>query len=68
MTDMRMPRLGGPELIRTIRVTDPELPVVVTTGYSEAIPHQEPGLLTVIMKPYKLAQVTMGVGELLSRS
>lgn len=67
-TDMRMPRMGGPELIRAIRQASPNLPVVITTGYSDAIPAEEPGRLTVIMKPYRLAQVAGAVGRLLGRS
>ncbi|HYF88009.1 response regulator [Azospirillum sp.] len=68
VTDMRMPRMGGLELIQAIRETDPDMPVVVTTGYSEAMPTEEPGRLMVIMKPYQLAQVASNVRSLLSRS
>nr|WP_282572141.1 response regulator [Roseomonas acroporae] len=32
LTDLRMPRLGGEELIRRLRARDPRLPVVVMTG------------------------------------
>ena len=68
VTDMRMPRMGGSALVQAIRQTDPNLPVVITTGYSDAIPAEEPGRLTVIMKPYRLAQVAGAVGRLLGRS
>lgn len=33
VTDMRMPRLSGGDLIRRIRATRPDLPVIVVTGY-----------------------------------
>ncbi|MFC7332708.1 response regulator [Rhodocista pekingensis] len=33
VTDMRMPRLGGRELIQALRGPQPELPVVVVTGF-----------------------------------
>lgn len=68
VTDMRMPRMGGPDLIQSLWETNPLLPVVVTTGYSEAIPSEEPGRLTVIMKPYRLAQVAGAVGRMLGHS
>lgn len=34
LTDLRMPRLGGRELIQRLRAVRPDLPVVVMTGYA----------------------------------
>lgn len=34
LTDLRMPRLDGRELIRRLRAGRPDLPVVVMTGYA----------------------------------
>ncbi|MBW8270744.1 response regulator [Caldovatus aquaticus] len=34
LTDLRMPRLAGRELIRRLRAARPDLPVVVMTGYA----------------------------------
>lgn len=34
LTDLRMPRLGGRELIQRLRAARPDLPVVVMTGYA----------------------------------
>jgi CheY-like chemotaxis protein len=34
LTDLRMPRLDGAGLIRALRSTRPDLPVVVMTGYA----------------------------------
>jgi CheY-like chemotaxis protein len=34
LTDLRMPRLGGWELIQRLRIARPELPVIVMTGYA----------------------------------
>lgn len=36
LTDLRMPRLDGAGLIRTLRAARPDLPVVVMTGYAPA--------------------------------
>lgn len=36
LTDLRMPRLGGLELISRLRASRPDLPVVVMTGFPPA--------------------------------
>lgn len=38
VTDVRMPKLGGTELVRRLRQARPELPVVIVTGYMAADP------------------------------
>ncbi|QJE74140.1 response regulator [Aerophototrophica crusticola] len=38
VTDVRMPKLGGTELVRRLRQTRPDLPVVIVTGYMAADP------------------------------
>lgn len=51
VTDMRMPGMGGAELVRALRARDPGLPVVVVTGYSgeaAALPAER---LSVVPKP-----------------
>ena len=54
LTDMRMPVLGGRELIQRIRQRRPDLPVVVMTGFSESIPAEEPGRTLVLNKPFQV--------------
>ena len=34
ITDMRMPKMSGVELLRSIKAQSPELPVVVISGYN----------------------------------
>jgi DNA-binding NtrC family response regulator len=34
ITDLRMPKMSGVELLRSIKAQSPELPVVVISGYS----------------------------------
>jgi CheY-like chemotaxis protein len=37
ITDLRMPRMGGMDLLRTIKEEFPDLPVVVITGFSTEV-------------------------------
>jgi len=66
LTDMRMPVMDGEALIRIIRQRRPDLPVVVTTGYSEHLPDEEPGRLVVLRKPYSLSALVPAITALLS--
>jgi CheY-like chemotaxis protein len=54
VSDMRMPLMGGAELVQQIRRIDPELPAVVITAYTNdhdlAVARQE-GVLAVLPKP-----------------
>ena len=58
LTDLRMPRMGGHELIRRLRQRRPNLPVVVMTGYDpgdgEATLPSGPGPLRLLTKPLNL--------------
>ncbi|UEM04133.1 response regulator [Skermanella rosea] len=60
VTDMRMPRGGGHELIGNLRSTDDLLPIVVMTGYmspneEEAIPAGD--RLVVMQKPIEVERL-----------
>ena len=60
LLDLVMPRCGGPEAMVGIRELQPDLPIVLTSGYSEdegparAVGEGAAGFL---MKPYRLAQL-----------
>ena len=54
VTDVVMPEVSGLELAASIRRRWPDLPVVVTTGYSEAIERDGVGDFVLIRKPYDL--------------
>jgi DNA-binding NtrC family response regulator len=54
LTDMRMPEMGGTELIRRAREIDPELPVLVITAFTsddDVAQALREGLLMVFGKP-----------------
>lgn len=59
LTDLRMPRLDGRELIARLRAERPGLPVVVMTGYpppdGAAALHDGSGPLRLLTKPIDLA-------------
>ncbi|MDN3567855.1 response regulator [Paeniroseomonas aquatica] len=58
LTDLRMPRLDGRELIARLRASRPDLPVVVMTGYppvgGTAGLHDGSAPLTLLTKPIEL--------------
>jgi CheY-like chemotaxis protein len=54
VTDMRMPFMGGAQLVREIRKVDPELPALVVTAHvadAELEAARAEGLLAVLSKP-----------------
>lgn len=61
LTDLRMPRLDGGELIALLRAERPDLPVVVMTGYpppNGAVALQAGhGPMRVLTKPVGIARV-----------
>jgi len=60
ITDLRMPRMGGMDLLRSIKDKFPHLPVVVITGFgtdsskSDAFAAQADGFLA---KPFKVEEI-----------
>src|SRR5512134_1318642 len=60
VTDMRMPFMGGAELVHRLRRVDPGLPAVVVTahvGDDELERARQEGLLAVLPKPVPLGRL-----------
>ena len=60
LSDMRMPRLGGLELLREVRDHYPRTEVVLVTGYANAettVETQRMGAFGCLMKPFELADL-----------
>ena len=60
ITDMRMPRIGGAELVREARRFDPGLPVIVVSAWTDAGElhlAEEAGLLAILPKPTPIAEL-----------
>jgi DNA-binding NtrC family response regulator len=68
ITDMRMPRMSGLELLQTIKQKKPKLPVVLISGYSvdevgsDIVKTKADGFLN---KPFMMADVERLLSELL---
>jgi len=65
VTDMRMPAMGGADLVHAARRLDPGLPALVITGYAQdqalAAARRE-GLVAVLEKPVPLARLLALLG------
>ncbi len=60
ITDLFMPEMDGNELIRRLRRTDPELPIVVVTGHTTFGDEKESiieGASVVLKKPIVLSEL-----------
>ena len=67
LTDLRMPRLDGRELIARLRAQRPSLPVVVMTGFpppngAEAL-YAGPGPLRLLTKPIGLGLLVSAIRD-----
>ncbi len=61
ISDIKMPRMDGVRLIHEIRMLQPRLPVIATTGYTDKVPE---GVL-VIAKPLNLDDLSQRIDEFL---
>jgi DNA-binding NtrC family response regulator len=69
ITDMGMPVMGGYELFRELKKINPELPIIISSGFGDSdvtarIPREE--IAGLINKPYgpdQLREVLKGVAE-----
>jgi signal transduction histidine kinase len=61
LSDVVMPGMGGLKLAEVLAVEQPELPVVLATGYSQEIAETGSGGRPVILKPYRLATLSQAL-------
>ena len=57
LTDIKMPKITGIELLEKIRAIDKEIPVILTTGYADlnmAVDAVKKGAFEFIIKPFNL--------------
>jgi len=71
MLDLTMPRMSGAELLRELRNLRPDVPVLVTSGYSckETMRQlEEAGPIDFIQKPYRANELQSTLLKLLNRN
>jgi PAS domain S-box-containing protein len=69
LTDMTMPKMTGAELAQEILALRPELPIIMTTGFSEIIDKEKAerlGIREFLFKPLKKEQLSRAVRKVLS--
>ena len=62
-SDIVMPGQSGIDLARVVRQRWPDLPVVLTTGYSDALAMQHEDSFPVLHKPYSLEALSTALGK-----
>jgi len=70
LTDLRMPRIDGVELVRRLRARRPDLPVVIMSGNApadlrESLTRGGEGPLIMVAKPMRLTQLLGALHEVL---
>jgi DNA-binding NtrC family response regulator len=71
ITDLRMPKMGGEELLRRIVSTYPRLPVIILTGHGTietAVEAMRSGAIDFFTKPVDLDRLSLVVKKALSSS
>ena len=66
LTDMKMPKMDGIELLQRIKQNDPELPVIMMTAYGtveKAVEAMQKGAYNYILKPFDNEQLILYVDK-----
>ncbi|GFO60347.1 hypothetical protein GMST_26720 [Geomonas silvestris] len=69
LLDLTMPALDGEQTFQELKLIDPQVRVVISSGYHEqevARKFQGQGLAGVIQKPYKVTEMSQKLSEVLS--
>jgi DNA-binding NtrC family response regulator len=70
ITDLKMPGMNGMEVLKTIKILQPEVPVIIITGYStvdNAVEAIKNGAFDYIAKPFTPDQICAKVASALAR-
>ncbi|MDG4647179.1 sigma-54 dependent transcriptional regulator [Roseibacterium sp. SDUM158017] len=70
VTDIRMPKMDGLDLMRAALARDPDLPVILVTGHGDvdlAVRSMQEGAWDFIEKPYAPARLTAAVARALDK-
>jgi signal transduction histidine kinase/CheY-like chemotaxis protein len=67
LTDIVMPGMDGLALADELRVRKPNLPIVLTTGFSDRITSAGAGDLPILFKPYRIEAIATAIEKALGR-
>ncbi len=70
LTDMRMPGMGGIELLKSVRAVNEHVGVIILTGYGEIESYIEAmnfGAMEYVSKPFKVNELKFIVNKILTR-
>ena len=70
VSDIRMPRMDGLQLLRILRAQKPELPVILTTGHGDqeiAVRAEQEGAYSFLRKPIKVQELLAAIKSIESR-
>ncbi|MDB5675020.1 MAG: response regulator [Sphingomonas bacterium] len=62
-SDVVMPGMSGFDLAEELRRLRPDVPILLTTGYSDRLNDEGPGGFPVLCKPYSLDQLATAISE-----
>ena len=71
VTDFSMPKISGVSLVEALRAEDPNIPVILCTGYSDVISpklSKAMGIDSFLYKPVTLRELGRAVREVLART
>ncbi|MBI5143214.1 MAG: response regulator [Nitrospirae bacterium] len=70
-TDLMMPRMGGMDLLRRLKVINPSVPVIVITGFPSmetGISALKEGATDFVTKPFRLNEIKLLLDKLVRKS
>jgi PAS domain S-box-containing protein len=62
-SDVVMPGMNGLELSKLVRLNNPDIPVILTSGYSQELAQDEKHGFEFLHKPYSIEQLSRVVGK-----
>jgi CheY-like chemotaxis protein len=68
VTDLTMPQMNGEQLAREMMAINPEIPIIICSGYSEMMGREQAAALGVkelLMKPITIAEMSQKVRKVL---
>jgi DNA-binding NtrC family response regulator len=71
ITDVRMPEMGGLEVLRWVEKYSPRLPIIIMTGYptvDDGMKFVQAGVVDYITKPFKFERLYNSVMECLGKT